>query len=279
MPDALYHIFMFLCAACICVPLAGRFRLGSVLGYLVAGVLIGPFGMALIGNAEQIRHFAEFGVVMMLFIVGLELEPEKLWNMRKRFVSLGGWQLSLTTLAITMLGISLGYNWKMSLVCGLALALSSTALVLQILKEKGLLNSTAGQSSFMILLFQDVAVIPILVLIPLLAPSLVTIPQEHTPWIEMMPSWLRAEIVLGVIISIIFLGKVFAQRLFHYMAQTNLREVFLATSLALITGITLLMHEIGLSPALGAFIAGLVLAILNINIRSKPILSRSKACC
>lgn len=260
MSGILLNIFLFLCAVCIMVPLAGRFRLGSVVGYLVAGVLLGPFGLSLIGNPQEIMHFAEIGVVMMLFVIGLELEPEKLRHMRRSFWGLGGGQMMGSTLAICALCMILGWTWQVSLACGLALSLSSTALVLQLLQEKGLMNSAMGESSFAVLLFQDIAVIPILVFIPLLAPADAEVAISHAGWLASMPAWLRAEVVLGVIVAMVAVGRYGSARIFRLMADTRLREVFLATSLALVTGINLLMQSIGLSPALGAFIAGLVLA-------------------
>ncbi|NBO17998.1 MAG: potassium transporter, partial [Proteobacteria bacterium] len=193
MTGFLFNSFVFLCAACLIVPLAGRLRLGSVLGYLVAGVIIGPFGAGLIGNPEEIMHFAEFGVVMMLFIIGLELEPEKLWSMRRMIFGLGGLQVAATTLLITLLGMALGYSGAASLACGMALSLSSTALVLQLLKEKGLMNTASGESSFAVLLLQDVAVIPILVVLPLLAAEGAQVAPQG--WLATMPAWLRAEVV------------------------------------------------------------------------------------
>ena len=159
----------FLAAACLVVPLASRFKLGSVLGYLAAGIVIGPFGLGLIGDAEKIMHFAEFGVVMMLFLIGLELEPALLWRLRKSILGLGGLQVVLTSSAFTLIGLALGYSWQMSLAAGMALSLSSTALVLQMLQETNLMNTPMGETSFSVLLFQDIAVIPILVIMPLLA--------------------------------------------------------------------------------------------------------------
>jgi Kef-type K+ transport system membrane component KefB len=153
----LFNAFIFLAAACLVVPLASRFKLGSVLGYLAAGVLIGPYGLGLIGNAEQIMEFGEFGVVMMLFVIGLELEPATLWRMRKQMIGLGGLQLSLTALAFTSLGVALGFDWRMSLAAGMALSLSSTAIVLQMLQEKNLMQTQVGETSFAVLLFQDMA--------------------------------------------------------------------------------------------------------------------------
>jgi len=155
----LFTVFVFLAAACLVVPLASRFKLGSVLGYLAAGIVIGPFGLGLIGDAEKIMHFAEFGVVMMLFVIGLELEPALLWRLRKSILGLGGLQVALTSTAFTLIGLALGYSWQMSLTAGMALSLSSTALVLQMLQETHLMNTSMGETSFSVLLFQDIAVI------------------------------------------------------------------------------------------------------------------------
>lgn len=254
----LFNTFVFLAAACVIVPLAGRFKLGSILGYLLAGVLIGPFGLGFIGNPEQVMHFAEFGVVMMLFLIGLELEPPTLWRLRRAILGLGGLQVILTTAAFTLIGISLGYKWQISMAAGMALSLSSTALVLQMLEEKGLLKTSAGESSFAVLLFQDIAVIPILIIMPLLGGSGAVI--LHGNMLSNLPGWLHTLVVALVIITIIAGGRYLSRYLFRFIAKSNLREVFTATSLALIVGITLLMQAVGVSPALGAFVAGVVLA-------------------
>ncbi|MDP3269686.1 MAG: monovalent cation:proton antiporter-2 (CPA2) family protein [Legionella sp.] len=255
-----YHVFIFLAAASVMVPIASRFKLGSVIGYLVVGILIGPFGLKLIGNAEQIMHFAEFGVVMMLFLIGLELEPSKLWKLRKLIVGLGGLQVLLTTGALTGLGISLGYSWQASLALSMALALSSTALVLQMLQEKNLMKTTEGETSFAVLLFQDIAVIPILIIMPLLSPYGNVPDVQESTYITQLPKLMHALLVTGVIGGVILVGHYLSRHLFLIIARTHLREVFTAFSLAVIVGITLLMESIGVSPALGAFIAGVVLA-------------------
>ncbi|MBL0319276.1 MAG: cation:proton antiporter [Alphaproteobacteria bacterium] len=257
--SALLNIFIFLAAACAVVPIAGRFKLGSVLGYLAAGVLIGPFGIGFIHNAQQVMHFAEFGVVMMLFLIGLELEPPMLWKLRKAIIGLGGLQVTLTSAVFTAIGIMLGYSWQISLACGMALSLSSTALVLQMLEEKGLLQTASGESSFAVLLFQDIAVIPILIILPLLVGTSQTPVTQHT-MISDFPGWLRTLIIAATIAAIIICGRYLSRHLFYFIAKTNLRELFTATSLALIVGITLLMQLVGVSPALGAFVAGVVLA-------------------
>jgi glutathione-regulated potassium-efflux system ancillary protein KefC len=260
MQNSLFEIFIFLAAACIMVPLASRFKLSSVLGYLIAGILIGPFALGLIANPANVMHFAQFGVVMMLFVIGLELEPAVLWRLRTSIIGLGGLQLTLTTAAFTLLGMSLGYHWQLSLAAGMALGLSSTALVLQMLNEKKLMDTLVGKTAFSILLFQDIAVIPILVLMPLLATKGLPIDAPHTSLIAELPGWLQALIVAGVISLVILGGRYLAYPIFRTIARTNLREVFTALSLALIVGIALLMELIGVSPALGAFVAGVVLA-------------------
>src|SRR3954468_8285753 len=165
----LAQAFVYLCAACAAVPIARRLGLGSVLGYLLAGVAIGPFGLQLSGDAAAAMHFAEFGVVMMLFLVGLELQPSRLWAMRGPVLGAGGMQVGLTALAIAGIGLLLGADWRMALAAGLILAMSSTAIALQILAERGLLKTTGGETAFAVLLFQDVSVIPILTVLPLLA--------------------------------------------------------------------------------------------------------------
>ncbi|MDX1920148.1 MAG: monovalent cation:proton antiporter-2 (CPA2) family protein [Candidatus Caenarcaniphilales bacterium] len=256
----LLNIFAFLAAACIVVPLTSRFKLGSVLGYLVAGIVIGPFGLGLIKDPEKIMHFAEFGVVMMLFLIGLELEPPVLWRLRKSIIGLGGLQVLLTTLVFMLLAISLGYSWQMSLAVGMALSMSSTALVFQIIEEKNLMKTPLGENAFSVLLFQDIAVIPILVVLPFLALSPVETHGHHESIISGLSGWMKSLVIVLVISGVILGGKYFSRSLFRLVAKTNLREIFTATSLALVVGITLLMQMVGISPALGAFVAGVTLA-------------------
>ncbi|EHL30329.1 monovalent cation:proton antiporter-2 (CPA2) family protein [Legionella drancourtii] len=260
--NLLLNIFTFLAAASIMVPIASRFKLGSVLGYLTVGILIGPFGLKLIGNSQQIMHFAEFGVIMMLFLIGLELEPAMLWKLRKLIVGLGSLQVIITTSILIAIGLTLGYEWRSTVAVSMALALSSTALVLQMLQEKNLLKTAEGEASFAVLLFQDIAVIPILIIIPLLQLNgNIQINMHHeSAFIIQLPKWAHALLVAGAIGSIIFVGHYLSRYLFFIIARTNLREVFTAFSLALVVGITLLMEFIGVSPALGAFISGVVLA-------------------
>lgn len=259
-----YQAFIYLSAAVVAVPLAKRLGLGSVLGYLIAGVLIGPFVFGFVGEEGQdVMHFAEFGVVMMLFLVGLELQPSLLWKLRAPILGLGGLQVLITAGIIT--GITLlvaPVAWQVAVALGLTLALSSTAIVLQTLNEKGLLKSVGGQNAFSVLLFQDIAVIPILAFMPLLATfdgGHASGHETHT-WIDGLPIAIQTTIVLGVIISIILIGRYLISYAFRLIAQTRLRELFTAAALLLIIGITLLMTKIGLSPALGTFLAGVVLA-------------------
>ncbi|MEB8432797.1 monovalent cation:proton antiporter-2 (CPA2) family protein [Cocleimonas sp. KMM 6892] len=262
--DLLTQAFVFLAAGVIAVPIASRLGLGSVLGYLIAGALIGPSALKLINETEHVMHFAEFGVVMMLFLVGLELQPQVLWRMRKPILGLGGLQVIITTLAITGCAVALGLAWQTSMAIGLILALSSTAIALQILEEKRLMKSEAGKSSFAVLLFQDIAVIPIIALLPLLALSDITSTKvdDHasSSIISHLVAWQQALIVLAVIASIIFIGRYLIRHLFRFIAESGLREIFTAAALLLVIGIALLMNLVGLSPALGAFIAGVVLA-------------------
>ncbi len=261
----LLNVFVFLLAGCVVVPLAARFKLGSVLGYLIAGIIIGPFVLGLIGEAEKVMHFAEFGVIMMMFLIGMELEPAILWRLRRQIVGLGGLQVTLTALALMVTGILLGHGWQASLAVGMTLSLSSTALVMQMLREKNLTHTQVGETSFAILLFQDIAVIPILIIIPLLASSLhlsvLAVDGEHsTSLIANWPAWLQPVAVVAVIAGVIFSGRYLSRYVFGAIARANLREVFTAASLALVIGVTILMELVGVSPALGAFIAGVVLA-------------------
>ncbi|TYK64494.1 monovalent cation:proton antiporter-2 (CPA2) family protein [Colwellia echini] len=253
---------IYLAAAIIAVPIAKRIGLGSVLGYLLAGILIGPFLLGLVGDQTDVMHFAEFGVVMMLFLVGLELQPSRLWKLRHSIVGLGGLQVILTTIAISAACYTiLALTWQTSLAIGLMLALSSTAIVLQTLNEKGWTKQEAGQNAFSVLLFQDIAVIPILALVPLLALSdAKQATAEQGNLIHHLPIFTQTAISIGVIAAIIFVGKYISGPLFRYIAETRLRELFTVVALFLVIVIAVIMHKIGLSPALGTFLAGVVLA-------------------
>ncbi|MCS6928054.1 MAG: monovalent cation:proton antiporter-2 (CPA2) family protein [Saprospiraceae bacterium] len=259
----LQQAIIYLGAAVLCVPLIKRLGLSAVLGYLLAGILIGPFGLGLVGEERtELMHFAEMGVVMMLFIIGLELEPAQFWAMRRSILGLGMSQMSLTTLLLGGLFLSFGWSWSVALTVALAFSMSSTAIVLQTLKERGNARSTMGQSAFSVLLFQDIAVIPILALLPLLTAGQVPLSAEqrlHTQ-IEDLPSWLQAIVVVGAGGSIFFLGRYLIVPMLRAVARTRMHELFTAASLLLVLAISYLMQIIGLSPALGAFLAGVVLA-------------------
>lgn len=270
MTDILLQTFVFLMAALVAVPVSKKLGLGSVLGYLVAGILIGPI-LGLIGGDEsnKIQHVAEFGVVMMLFIVGLELEPKKLWTLRHRLLGLGGLQVVVTTGLITAVALAFGLAWQTAFAIGLVLSLSSTAIVIQTLSEKGLIKSSGGQSSFSVLLFQDIAVIPMLAIIPLLAlPELAQVvahdaghdAHAQTNLLTGMSGILKTIVTLGAIAGIIAFGHFLVRPLFRIIAKTGLRDMFTAFALCLVVGIGALMSVIGLSPALGTFLAGVVLA-------------------
>ncbi len=294
MTDFLLLAFIFLVAGVVSVPIAARLGLGSVLGYLIAGILISPLLVLLRVDVISIQHFAEFGVVMMLFLVGLELEPKQLWSMRARLLGLGGGQVLLSTAAIMGVAMLFGQPWTIALAIGLVLALSSTAIVLQTLNEKGLMKSDGGSSSFSILLTQDIAVIPILALLPLLAmpelmDSAVSVDTHaaeahatdthasdghgdshgdghgdgHGPSLSLVDGlngWQTALATIAAIAAVILGGNFLTRPIFRFIAMAGLRELFIATALMMVVGIALLMTLVGVSPALGTFLAGVVLA-------------------
>ena len=253
---------IYLAAAIVAVPIAKRLGLGSVLGYLIAGILIGPYALGVVGDQTDVMHFAEFGVVMMLFLVGLELQPSRLWTLRHSILGLGGLQVVLSAAAIFAFCYwFFAMHWQTALAIGLMLALSSTAIVLQSLEEKGWLKQEAGQNAFSVLLFQDIAIIPILALLPLLAFA----PQGNSKDINdsiiaSWPIWQQVGVSVAVIAAIIAGGKYVSAPLFRYIAQTHMREIFTIFALFLVVAISLVMQSIGLSPALGTFLAGVVLA-------------------
>ena len=261
--------FLILVAGVLAVPLATRLGLGSVLGYLLAGMAISPLLAALSVDVEALQVFAEFGVVMMLFIIGLEMEPKRLWEMRGKLAGLGGGQVVLTTLVLTGVALLADQPWQTALAIGMVLALSSTAIIVQTLTEKGLMRTQGGEASFSVLLVQDVAVIPILALVPLLAlPELASLAAGHGEGgahggIDLtahMSIWLAAATRIAAVAAVIAIGIFAIRPLFRYIARANLRELFTAAALVVVIGIALLMSLVGLSPALGAFIAGVVLA-------------------
>jgi CPA2 family monovalent cation:H+ antiporter-2 len=318
MESFLFQASIYLAAAVIAVPIASRLGLGSVLGYLAAGIVIGPV-LGLVGSETQdLQHFAEFGVVMMLFLIGLELEPRALWDMRHRLIGLGGLQILLSTLALMAVAMAYGQPWGVGIAIGLTLSLSSTAIVLQTLAEKGLMQTRGGRSVFSVLLTQDIAVIPILAFLPLLAVTLPThmiapdgsiqrtelgaeVATQHAeevhrpdPAIESvdtasdgptaagggghgaeaagghhgaslslvdgLPAWGVTLVTIGAIGAVILTGIYLTRPVFRYIHLARLREMYTALALLIVVGISFLMMLVGLSPALGAFLAGLVLA-------------------
>ncbi|WP_325894159.1 monovalent cation:proton antiporter-2 (CPA2) family protein [Grimontia sp. NTOU-MAR1] len=268
MTSIFLQAFIYLIAAVVAVPIAKKLGLGSVLGYLIAGVVIGPV-IGLVGDeTTTIQHFAEFGVVMMLFLVGLELEPKMLWSMRNKLLGLGGLQVGLTAAIVMGIALVLNQVWSVALAVGLIFALSSTAIVLQTFNEKRLTKTEGGRSAFSVLLFQDIAVIPMLAFIPLLAlPELVEQAQsaaadhhEEMSLVAGLPGWALGLAIMGAIAGVVVGGHFLSRPLFRFVASSGLREIFTATALMLVIGIAALMSLIGLSPALGTFLAGVVLA-------------------
>ncbi|EWH14754.1 potassium efflux system protein [Cellulophaga geojensis KL-A] len=260
----LFEAIVFLLGAIICVSIAKRLGLSSVLGYLFAGVLIGPYVLGFIGKeGEDILHFAEFGVVMMLFLIGLEIEPKNFWKMRKTIVGMGGLQVAGTMLISYFLFSLLGFDWKVALTFSMAVALSSTAIALQTIKEKGLLNTTFGASSFSILLFQDIIVIFMLGALPLLANTTNKVSENtsgHANLLQNLPLGLQTLAILVSVVLIIVTGKYLIVPMLRKVAKTGVRELLIAAALLIVFGISFLMELVGLSPALGAFLGGVVLS-------------------
>ena len=257
--SVLAQAFIYLCAAVLFVPLARRLGLGAVLGYLIAGIVIGPFVLGLVGaEGHDVMHFAEFGVVIMLFLVGLELRPALLWQMRRPILGLGGLQVLLTTAAGAGLALALGVDWRQALALGMIASMSSTAIVLATLGERGLLKTGGGQASFSVLLFQDIAVIPILALFPLLADPALAADVASAGGGQ--PAWQSALLLLGALAGVVVGGRYVVRPMFHVLARARLRESFTAAALMLVVGVALAMRQVGLSPALGTFLAGVLLA-------------------
>lgn len=261
MDSQLATIVVYLAAAAISAPVAKRLGLGAVLGYLIAGLIIGPFVLNLVGEIEDVRHVAEFGVVMLLFLIGLEVQPALLWSLRTAIFGAGLGQLTATTAALTGVGMLAGLDWRVAFAAGLILSMSSTAIVLQLLEENGLRRARAGRSAFGVLLFQDLSVIPLLAFLPLLAvtgaaPSTAAQPGPMAG----LPAWVQALAILASVAAIIIAGRYLTRPAFRFIAQLQLRETFTASALLLVVGVALLMQSVGLSPALGAFLAGVVLA-------------------
>ena len=258
--DLLLGAFVYLTAAVIAAPLATRLGLVSGLGYLIAGIVIGPWVMGVVGQeGEDVMHFAEFGVIVMLFLVGLEVQPSKLWTLRKPILGLGGLQVALTTAMLALAATFYGTSWQTGLTIGLVLAMSSTAIVLQSLNERGLMKTAAGQSAFSVLLFQDIAVIPALALLPLMAPHQDAAAHGSTMLAD-LPAWQQALTILAAVAALILAGRYLMRPLFRLVAESGIREIFVAFALLIVVGITLFMQQVGLSAALGTFLAGVVLA-------------------
>ena len=241
---------VYFAAAVLAVMVAHRLGLGSVAGYLLAGIAIGPWGFRLVEEPEAVHAFAELGVVFLLFVIGLELEPHRLWSMRKRLAGLGVAQVLGSTALIAVAALAVGIDARTALVAGMALSLSSTALALAPLTDRGALGSHGGQSTFAVLLFQDLAVIPMLALLPLLGSA-----GGGAGF-----SWRGVVFALGAIAGTLVLGHYLARPVFRHIARTRLREIFTAFALLLVLGIALLFERVGLSMALGAFLAGVLLA-------------------
>ncbi len=264
----LFDAMVYLAAAVLIVPIAKRIGLGSVLGYLLAGIIIGPYLLDFIGEkGEDLLHFAEFGVVMMLFLIGLELEPPLLWKLRTPILGMGGVQVVATTIVAGGIAFALGLSWNQSLAVGLTFALSSTAIVLQTLAEKGLMGTSGGQSSFAVLLFQDIAVIPILALLPLLAfgPEIaeaITNDGHHggSGFMEHLSGGWRTAATLGAVGGVILIGNYAVPPILRIVAAARQRELLTGVALLIVVAVAELMLLVGLSPALGAFVGGVVLA-------------------
>lgn len=283
MEGLLFEASIYLGAAVLVVPIAIRLGLGSVLGYLAAGILVGPvFGLTGADTAD-LQHFAEFGVVLMLFLIGLELEPRTLWDMRHRLVGLGGLQVLLTTAALALAVSSMGYVWQVALTFGMVLSLSSTAIVLQTLSEKNLMRTAGGRASFSVLLTQDIAVIPMLAFLPLLAlpgiigPTAVQFGVTNAPddsaahgaegaaqplltLVDQLPNWAATSLTLAIVAGIVLAGHFLSRPVFRFVHASRLPEMSTFISLLIVLGIAFLMMLVGLSPALGTFVAGVVLA-------------------
>ncbi len=252
----LVQIAIFLLAAIIAVPLSRKLGLGAVLGYLGAGMIIGPWGLKLIDNVEAMLHISEFGVILLLFIIGLELQPSRLWVLRRQVFGLGSAQVVITGLVLGGIALVMGFTWQAALVVGVGLAMSSTAFVLQTLAEKKQLTARHGRESFAILLFQDLAVIPLLAALPFLAHSL----GADGAATQGQSGWLNAAKAVGILVALILSSRFLLRPLFRFVAALGGREIFTATALFIVVGVTLLMDIAGLTASLGAFLAGMLLA-------------------
>jgi len=257
----LIQALVYLAAGVVSVPIAKRLGLGSVLGYLIAGLVVGPFALNLVGEPGDVMAFAEFGVVILLFLIGLEVRPALLWEMRTSIFGLGAAQMIASAAALGAVALLLGADWRVALAIGPILAMSSTAIVLQSLEEKGLRQGPVGQAAFGVLLFQDLAVIPLFALLPLLALGDPVAATGHGGSVlAPLPEWARVIAVFGAVAGVVVGGRYLTRPMFRFIAAARLREIFTASALLLVVGVAALMELVGLSPALGAFLAGVVLA-------------------
>ncbi len=262
----LIQALVYLTAGVVSVPIAKRLGLGSVLGYLIAGVIVGPFALNLVGDAKDVMRFAEFGVVILLFLIGLEVRPALLWRMRSAIFGLGGAQLLGTAALVASAGLAFGLDWRVAVAAGLVLAMSSTAIVLANLEERGLRQGPVGEAAFGVLLFQDLAVIPLFAILPMLA----TVPihaagadaaaHGGSALLDSLPAWVRPFALFAAVGVVVIGGRYLTLPLFRFIAAARLREIFTASALLLVVAVAVLMELVGLSPALGAFLAGVVLA-------------------
>lgn len=268
MENVLFPATIYLAAAVAAVPVSRRIGLGSILGYLIAGIMIGPVLGFAGAESRDLQHFAEFGVVMMLFLIGLELEPSALWKMRHRMLGLGGMQIAVTMALVTAAALALGQSTNAAIAIGMIFALSSTAIVLQTLMEKNLMQTPGGRSAFSVLLTQDIAVIPMLIILPLLAATNegASVPEEDDghhealSFVAGLPGWGAALVTLAAIAAVILVGIYLTRPAFRFIHWARMREMYTAFALLIVTATALLMLFVGLSPALGAFLAGVVLA-------------------
>jgi glutathione-regulated potassium-efflux system ancillary protein KefC len=249
--NLLLNALIYLAAAVITVPVAKRLGLGAVLGYLAAGIAIGPFGLGLISEVEVILHFSEFGVVLLLFLIGLELDPKHLWSLRQSIFGWGSAQVGLVAAALCVAAVLAGISWKTALIAALGLSLSSTAIALATLEERNLMATPAGSAAFSILLFQDIAAIPMIAIVPMLGAAAAS---------GVTQDWRDALKIIGVVMALIIGGRYLIRPLLRAIAKTGLREIFTAFALLLVIGIGLLMQSVGVSMALGTFLAGVLLA-------------------
>ncbi|MBJ7411910.1 MAG: cation:proton antiporter [Phenylobacterium sp.] len=260
----LIQALVYLTAGVVSVPIAKRLGLGSVLGYLIAGALVGPFVLDLVGEPGDVMAFAEFGVVILLFLIGLEVRPALLWEMRTSIFGLGMAQMLASAALMGAVVLLLGADWRVALAAGLILAMSSTAIVLQSLEEKGLRQGPIGQSAFGVLLFQDLAVIPLFAFLPLLAvgsgPVVAEASGHGASVLAGQPEWVRILATFGAVAGVVIGGRYLTRPMFRFIAAARLREIFTASALLLVVAVAALMELVGLSPALGAFLAGVVLA-------------------